>query len=172
MFYRIIILTLLILSVACSGPSVNQSSVERQEFQLRYNMTYKRLTSDIFKPEFTESFILADVQNSPENVRRFNEYSGDLSGRFIEALSLTAVEKDIEFLHKIVREALLFQRTDGRFGNTELNFQQSDITGEHMALLWGNGRMLVGLLAYYDRFKDENVLNAAIKVGDFYLTVF
>ena len=37
-------------------------------------------------PAFTPEFILADVALEPP--RRFNEFSGDLSGRYVEAFSL------------------------------------------------------------------------------------
>jgi len=172
MILKIISIVLFIFFIRCSTPAEKKSFFESSEFETRYNMTYDRLTSDTFHPVFSESFILADVQISPDNPRRFNEYSGDLSGRYIEALSLAAKEKDIEFLHKIVKETLKYQKSDGRFGDGDLDFQQLDIQGEHMALLWGNGRMLVGLLAYYDRFQDKEVLKAAVRLGDFYLTVF
>ncbi len=46
------------------------------------------------------------------------------------------------------------------------------MTGEHMPLLWGNGRMLVGLMEYYNQYNDSNALYAARKLGDFYLSTY
>jgi hypothetical protein len=43
-----------------------------------------RLTR-VHVPEFTEDFVLADIRG--DTVRRFPEQSGDLSGRYIGALS-------------------------------------------------------------------------------------
>jgi len=172
MLPRIIFLLSLIFLLQCTSKTTEIPTKKIYEFQTRYKMTYDRLTTNVFHPVFSESFILADVNINPENPRRFSEFSGDLSGRYIEAMSIAAKDKDLEFLHKIVAKTLTYQKSDGRFGNPELNFRQNEITGEHMALLWGNGRMLVGLLEYYNRFQDSNVLNAAIKLGDFYLTVY
>ena len=42
---------------------------------------------------------------------------------------------------------LLAVGADGRFGREDLDFSAAAIRAEHMALLWGNGRLLTGLLA-------------------------
>jgi hypothetical protein len=36
----------------------------------------------------TDSFILQDVRLNPDTPRRFQEFSGDISGRFLEVISL------------------------------------------------------------------------------------
>jgi hypothetical protein len=86
-------------------------------------------------PAFTREFILADVALDPP--RRFNEYSGDLSGRYVEALSVLPPEGGAD-LDALVRDILGFQRPDGRFGNPDLRYTAAEIGGPHMAQLWGN----------------------------------
>ena len=39
-----------------------------------------------------------------------------------------------------------------------------------MATLWGNGRMLIGLLEYYGLTHRADALAAARKLGDFYVS--
>lgn len=142
------------------------SLFNHHEFSYRMQMSYERLTRSDYQPVFYKDFVLADVTLDPANPRRFYNFSGDLSGRFFEVMASAAnLRPDY---HQLMREALKYQRSDGRFGNTELQFTASDIGGEHMALLWGNGRFLVGLMEYYKHFQDQQVLNAAKKLGEFF----
>src|SRR5210317_633160 len=128
---------LIIISFFIEGcKSKNVESGYYNEFSDRFQMAYNRLTGSNFIPEFTEEFILADVTLDTENPRRFSEFSGDLSGRVIEVLSLTAQGEELNKLHQLVNKLLPYQKPDGRFGNSDLNFQQDNISGEHMALLW------------------------------------
>lgn len=115
-------------------------------------------------PAFTREFILADVALDPP--RRFNEFSGDLSGRYVEALSLLPPEGGPD-LHALVRDILGFQRPDGRFGNPDLRYTAADIGGQHMAQLWGNGRLLLGLVQYHAATGDAAALGAARRLADF-----
>ncbi len=50
-------------------------------------------------------------------------------------------------------------------------FTAEAIGNEHMALLWGNGRMLVGLMGRYAATGDPATLAAARKLADFLLAV-
>ena len=152
----------------------NTNITEQQgEFTLRHEMTRQRLTGDRYKPVFTNEFILADVNIDLENPRRFYNYSGDLSGRYIEALSADCnKEEGCLHLDNIVKEALKYQKPDGRFGSSDLVFTEEYIDKEHTALLWGNGRLLVGLLEYYKKNPEKEVLNAARKIGDFFLSTY
>ena len=56
----------------------------------------------ITEPAFTDDFILADVKLNPEYPRRFDEFSGDISGRFLGAVSMMSrgVEDDTQ-LHRL-----------------------------------------------------------------------
>jgi len=115
-------------------------------------------------PAFTREFILADVALDPP--RRFNEYSGDLSGRYVEALSVLPPEGGAD-LDALVRDILGFQRPDGRFGNPDLRYTAAEIGGQHMAQLWGNGRLLLGLVQYHAATGDAPTLAAARRLADF-----
>jgi DUF1680 family protein len=135
----------------------------RGELGERVRLTGERLTRG-GRPEYTRDFVLADV--ALDRRRRFWEFSGDLSGRYLEALSILppAVGPDLGALaHAIIGH----QRTDGRFGDATLRYDASEIALPHMALLWGNGRLLVGLLQYHATTKDPEALAAARRLADF-----
>ncbi len=157
---------LLMALYGCSNPPV--PAPPEGEFSRRMKMTEERLTGDIFEPVFTNEFILADVNLDPVDQRRFQNYSGDLSGRFVEALSACTGDEYDSRLDEIVKEILKYQQPDGRFGDPLLLFSEEKINKEHMPLLWGNGRLLVGLLEYYSKTGNKDVLVAAIKLGDFF----
>ena len=134
----------------------------------RVKLTADRLISGRI-PEFSREFVLADVALTPP--RRFNEYSGDLSGRYVEALALLPSGDSTARLGALVKDLIAYQRPDGRFGDPDLVFKADQIGPNHMALLWGNGRLLVGLLRYYERSQDQACLQAARRLGSFLLGV-
>lgn len=139
----------------------------------RIDLVFNRF-HNIAEPAFSDDFILADVKLDPAYPRRFDEFSGDISGRFLGAVALMSrgAEDDAQ-LHRLVAELLKYQREDGRFGYANLSFNAVDVGPDQMALLWGNGRLLVGLLEYYQRFPEQKeVLDASIRLGDFLLQVF
>ena len=104
--------------------------------------------------------------------RRFWNFSGDLSGRWIEALAvLPPAGRSPADLAPLVARLLAQQRPDGRFGRTDLAFTAAETGNEHMALLWGNGRLLVGLMAYWQATRDAAVLAAARRLAGFLLAV-
>ncbi|HSG67107.1 MAG TPA: beta-L-arabinofuranosidase domain-containing protein [Bacteroidales bacterium] len=118
-------------------------------------------------PEMSSDFILADISLKPEIKRRFTDFSGDISGRYFDVFSSYPDEKNPVNLRELMNEALQYQRPDGRFGNPELLFDPEKLAGPQMALLWGNGRLLVGLMKYYQMDRQSKVLDAAEKLGDF-----
>lgn len=120
-------------------------------------------------PSFTDDFILADVALRPDYPRRFTNYSGDLSGRYIGAFACMPAHG--ARLDDIVTKTLTFQKADGRFGSESLKYLPSEMGLEHMALLWGNGRLLVGLLEYHHAHPSAEVLEASRRLGDFLLSV-
>ena len=104
--------------------------------------------------------------------RRFWNFSGDLSGRWIEALAaLPPAGRPPADLAPLVAKLLAQQRPDGRFGRADLAFTAAETGNEHMALLWGNGRLLVGLMAYWQATRDAAVLAAARRLAGFLLAV-
>ncbi len=140
------------------------------ELRTRIEMTQDRLIRDGV-PSFSAPFILADVSLDPGYPRRFANYSGDLSGRYIGALALMPPERTAAPLDTVVRRAIGFQRADGRFGDANLSFSPQHIGREQMALLWGNGRLLVGLLEHNSVHPDEDVLLASRRLAEFLLKV-
>ena len=121
-------------------------------------------------PAYSDEMVLADVRLDER--RRFFNFSGDTSGRYVEALSVWPAQgRSQTSMDHLVSEVLANQRGDGRFGRTDLAFTAEQIGNEHMALLWGNGRMLVGLMARYGATKDPAALAAARKLADFLLAV-
>ena len=66
----------------------------------------------------------------------------------------------------VVRALLRCQKQDGRFGAGNLDFAGGEIGPKHMALLWGNGRLLVGLLEYHAACPSSDVLRAASRHPD------
>jgi DUF1680 family protein len=133
----------------------------------RFDLTLKRALHGE-APSFTEEFLLADVRPTPE--RRFTEYSGDLSGRYIGALATSAQAYGLQFpsLDGLVAKVIALQRPDGYFG---AGFHYDKPTDGDMALLWGNGRLLVGLLEYYRLRPAPAVLAACTRLGDFLVRI-
>jgi hypothetical protein len=144
-----------------AGPGAGAAS--KGELAARVALSAERLTRGGV-PAFTREFVLADVALDPP--RRFNEYSGDLSGRYVEALSLLPPEGGAE-LAALVQDILGHQRPDGRFGDPDLRYVAAEIGGLHMAQLWGNGRLLLGLVQYHAVTRDAAALAGARRLADF-----
>jgi DUF1680 family protein len=58
------------------------------------------------------------------------------------------------------------QRPDGHYGDPTTS---GDVKDSDMAIMWGNGRMLVGLMEAYRSGKRAEVLQAARSLGDFFV---
>ncbi len=135
----------------------------------RIELTARRLTSEGI-PAYTDEFILADV--TLDRARRFWNFSGDLSGRYIEALAvLPPAGREPAALAPLVKRLLATQKADGRFGRDDLAFTAADTGTEHMALLWGNGRLLVGLMAHHQVTGDADTLASARRLAGFLIGV-
>jgi DUF1680 family protein len=139
------------------------TTVARGELAARARLTADRLTHG-GRPAYSREFVLADV--ALDRRRRFWEFSGDLSGRYLEALSVLPPE-DAPDLRSLATDVLAFQRADGRFGDASLRYTAAEIGPSHMALLWGNGRLLVGLLQSHAVTREAATLEAARRLADF-----
>lgn len=135
--------------------------------QRRFALTLDRVQHGS-SPEYTEEFVLADVRPTPE--RRFTEFSGDVSGRYIGALATAArvFGTDAPQLDGLVDKVIALQKPDGYFGAA---FHYDAMTDADMALLWGNGRLLVGLLEYWQLRKKPEVLAASVRLGNFLVRI-
>ena len=139
------------------------------ELAARMDRIYERLVGPGF-PEYTPEFVLADVKLDPAYPRLYDSFSGDISGRWVEALALVPGDAGGR-LEEVVADLLSHQRSDGRFGDASLIFTAEEIGRPHMALLWGNGRLLMGLLTYYQQQRHAPTLEAARRLGDFLVRV-
>lgn len=139
----------------------------RGDLGRRFDLTLRRvLYGD--DPHYGEEFLLADVRPIAE--RRFTEYSGDLSGRYIGALATAArvYGVGVPGLDALVKKTIALQKPEGYFGGAFHFDQPADAD---MALLWGNGRLLVGLLEYYRWKPSEAVLASSRRIGDFLVRI-
>jgi DUF1680 family protein len=129
----------------------------------RYDLTLQRVLKG-GPPAYTKELVLADAM--PCHVRRFTEFSGDVSGRWLEALAASSAgrnERHAE-LSQWLPELLKAQREDGHFGDP---FASQGLRREDMAVLWGNGRLLVGLIEHHRASGEARSLDAARRLGDF-----
>jgi hypothetical protein len=133
----------------------------------RYKLTLNRVLTGP-SPAYTREFLLKDLTGEPG--RRFTNFSGDLSGRWIGALASCAAQFGESFppLAPFVRDAIALQKPDGWFGKS---FNRTHPNDDDLALLWGNGRLLVGLMEYHQLQPDLAVLAAAQRLGDFLLSI-
>jgi DUF1680 family protein len=102
--------------------------------------------------------------------RRFTEFSGDVSGRYIGALATASrvYGTQVPGLDGLVAKAIALQKPDGYFGR---EFHYDKPTDLDLALLWGNGRMLVGLMEYYRLKPSSEVLAASKRLGDWLVRI-
>ena len=142
-------------------------------FGTKYKQSLDRLSG---APIDNAPFVLDDVNFNQK--RRFFNYSGDISGRYIEIASL-ASRKDAPItpiLPQIVDEIVKYQQPDGHYGR-EVDWNKPiDVAGStdqslEMPILWGNGRLMLGLFAAYERFGNEKALESAKKMADFYVNI-
>jgi hypothetical protein len=92
---------------------------------------------------YSVELVTQDVVMSDRHRRLFDDYSGDLSGRWIEAAALAGhhgVPGDPGKLDAVVRRVLATQRSGGGFG-----LERPAAATDH-GMAWGNGRLLSGLL--------------------------
>ena len=119
-------------------------------------------------PVYSDDFVLADAV--PQHVRRFTEFSGDVSGRYIGALAVAEQFSGKYFpeLDRLVGKLVTLQKTDGHFGDP---FSTNEVVNSDMALLWGNGRLLIGLLEYNCVKPSPEVLTCARRLGDCFVNL-
>ena len=133
----------------------------------RFDLTIQRVLTG-GPPVFDDAFILADA--APHHVRRFTEYSGDVSGRYLDAFAAASRQTGRRFpsLDRLLTKVISLQKTDGHFGDP---MSTGKVVDGDLALLWGNGRMLVGLLECYHLTARSDVLESARRLGDFLVDV-
>jgi hypothetical protein len=112
-------------------------------------------------------YVLADI--ALDRKRIFAEYSGDISGRMIgaEAFLSCCSKREAATLQRLLQSAPAFQKPDGHFGAAQHlpALQRSS----DMPILWGNGRLLIGLVEAYEATGDTNALATARRLGDYFV---
>ena len=112
-------------------------------------------------------FILDDV--ALKQHRKFAEYSGDISGRWIGAAAFLAPQfpKPFAAFPMVMAGFPPYQKADGHFG-ADQHLPQIE-RGRDMPILWGNGRLLIGLVEVYDCTGDPSALALAKRLGDYFV---
>ena len=114
---------------------------------------------------YSDDYLMATLSYENEHLAHYPEYSGDVPGRWI--LAMTAMEKVLgpqPRLHAFVKEAVKFQCADGHFGRIE-----QPLEATNRAQIYGNAWMLQGLMSYYEHIGDQEVLESAVRLGNYYL---
>jgi len=110
--------------------------------------------------------------------RPYKNYSGDISGRFIEIMAMHS--RGATEVHPALKELLAevpkLQRPGGYFcASGIIDWQKPiDYRGNDSIMLpalWGNARLLCGLVEACRAFNDPTLLATARKLGDFYVEV-
>jgi DUF1680 family protein len=119
------------------------------------------------KPLDKAEFILDDL--SLARHRKFAEYSGDISGRWIGAAAFLMPQFPQPFaaFSAIMAKVPTYQKPDGHFGADQK--LPTINRGRDMPILWGNGRLLIGLVEVYDRTGNAKALETARKLGDYFV---
>jgi len=134
-----------------------------------YTLGIKRLSEP---PYDSPVFLRSDV--SFETNRVFVNYSGDISGRFMQVASLVSPigKMTPPTLPEVLNDFGKYQKTDGHFGRDidwNMPLEPESSNAKLLPILWGNSRLLVGLLEAYHAFGREDCLVAARRMGDFYI---
>ena len=106
-------------------------------------------------PVFDEAFVLQDLVRAPGYRRQFEEWAGDISGRYVGALAACAPYTGEEYprLHAVARAIPRMQRPTGLVGS------DLEIETVNFPVIWGQGRLLAGLL--YDTPRTDLAAYAA-----------
>src|SRR5664279_1180197 len=98
------------------APVARKNAAESPNLE-RYHLTRDRVLHGK-NPAYTVDFILEDIRATPG--RRFTNFSGDVSGRWIGALAVCGATFGDSFpvLDEVVRRTIALQHADGYFGKT------------------------------------------------------
>jgi DUF1680 family protein len=154
---------------AADWPRVMLASPGGVELAGPVGAALERGVERLSQPPYTTDWLLADV--SFKLNRAFTNYSGDVSGRFLELASLTSLPGHYSppTLQPALAEIAKYQRADGHFGG-ELNFSEPMHNGSAtLPMFWGNARLLVGLVTAARECNRPDLLAQARRLGDFYL---
>ena len=160
---------------AAESPIPRWSLPDARDVELRgrlgeaFDQCVRRLAQDPYR-----SLVYLRSDLSFEMKRSFTNYSGDISGRFLEVASLTSPPGKLapETLPGLLRDISVYQKADGHFGrdvdwNRPLEPESPDAV--ILPIFWGNARLLVGLLEAHRATGQPDLLECARRLGDFYV---
>ncbi|MCX6903453.1 MAG: glycoside hydrolase family 127 protein [Verrucomicrobia bacterium] len=118
---------------------------------------------------YTVEWLLADI--SFKTNRIFTNYSGDVSGRFLELAALTSPpgRRQPPTLDAVLKAAPGYQNPDGHFGLAVDLSKPLQRNATPIPMLWGNARLLVGLVTAARECHNPELLATARRLGDFYV---
>ena len=149
-------------------PVVNLAPPRQVELSGPVGSQLQRGIDRLARPPYTTDWLLADV--SFKLNRAFTNYSGDVSGRFLELAALTSPPGRYApaTLQPVLEEITRYQKADGHYGG-EMDFSRPMHSGSApIPMLWGNARLLVGLVAAANEYHRPELLASARRLGDFY----
>ncbi len=129
----------------------------------------RRGVARLAEEPFTVDWLLADVSFKMNRI--FTNYSGDASGRFIELATLTSPRGKVSpaALQPVLAAVADYQKADGHFGLEVDLTKPLPKLAPPIPMLWGNARLLVGLVTAAQEYNDPKLLAAAKRLGDFYV---
>lgn len=125
----------------------------------------KALDILLSQERYSDEYLMATLSYRNEHLAHYPEYSGDVPGRWI--LAMTAIEKVLGLqprLHEVVEQAIRFQRPEGFFGRASQSLETTN-----RAQIYGNAWMLQGLVSYFRLSGKTEILDSARRLGDYYL---
>ncbi len=154
---------------ADSWPRITLASPRDVEIKGELGESLQRGLNRLAQPPYTTEWLLSDVSFQVNRI--FTNYSGDVSGRFLELAALTTPLGRFEppTLQAVVARLPGYQKTDGHFGlDMDLSKPMQKLSPP-IPMLWGNARLLAGLVTAAEELRDTNLLAAARRLGDFYV---
>ena len=171
----LVVISQMVGALSAAEPEGTWQLPEARDVQLggalgeAYRLGGERLSQDPYR---SAAFLRADF--SFETNRVFVNYSGDISGRFIEIASLMSPRGRMTpvTLPDVLQDIGRYQKADGHFGrdvNWDEPLEPENPNAKLLPIFWGNSRLLVGLLEAHRAFGRPDLLEAAKRIGDFYI---
>lgn len=177
---HLLVSTLALTAGICAGaelapvkPRFSLPDARAVQLEGRWGDAYRRGVARLGEdPYRSAAYLRADF--SFEMSRIFVNYSGDISGRYTEITSLMSPPGPTlpATLAEVLRDIGRHQRPDGHFGR-EVNWndplEPENSNNKLLPIFWGNSRLLMGLLEAHRTFGRPDLLEAARRIGDFYI---
>jgi hypothetical protein len=141
----------------------------------------KRANERLLRAPFDNAaWLRADLTR--EMKRFFTNFSGDISGRFLEVAALLAPDNantgkpggNTAHPHfpALARQLPALQNADGSFCDPKIRWDgqlsAGGLNSPHMPALWGHSRLLCGLVETHRATGNADIRRAAARLGDFY----